>query len=219
MDDLISEFNKKCLINIPKTVYIIIIQKICRGYLIRKQYRKLKDSMSIENLHNLIINYNIYKKSIEDVNKKLVKKKIRLPNFESAISENIAKFAFYKKYNYLPSWDTDVGDLTTNKLKLEVKGSIDLMNGGPSSFGPTESWDRIYFVDAIDTYNKNYKVYEIRLSNTSKIWKNIKVNKIDTYRKQCNEKRRPRIPFKNIIKQIPSDKVELIFNGNINDLY
>ena len=50
------------------------------------------------------------------------------------------------------------------------------MSDGPTSFGPSESWDYIYFVDCMDFENMNFKVYEIRLSNIHHTWKNIKIS-------------------------------------------
>lgn len=78
----------------------------------------------------------------------------------------------------MPSWNTDKGDLVINKknipfYQIEVKG---FMSDGPSSFGPTENWDCIYFVDCKDFVCKKFKVYEIRLSNKSEIWENIRIS-------------------------------------------
>jgi len=61
-----------------------------------------------------------------------------MDNFPSHISENIVKFALFKKYNIMPNWDTKTGDLDLFNLKIEVKG---FSSTGPSSFGPTEEWD------------------------------------------------------------------------------
>ena len=65
-----------------------------------------------------------------NINKLLLKKKIRNDNFPS---ENIAKYAIYKRYNIMPRWDIDVGDLLVLNKKIEVKG---FMSKGYSSFGP-----------------------------------------------------------------------------------
>jgi hypothetical protein len=177
------------------------------------------------------MNYNllnrtidIYNRTINDekeINTFLKNKKIRLSNFPSHISENIAKLAINKKYRFMPNWDTDKGDLIlktkTRIIRMEVKGSINLFNG-PPTFGPTEEWDIIYFVDGVNTMEKKYKVYEIKLSNNSHKWKNIKVNKTQTYYDQCLQKRRPRIVFRELQSQLGND-CKLIFDGNINELY
>ena len=70
----------------------------------------------------------------------------------------------------MPNWDTKKGDLELLNKQIEVKG---FMSFGPTSFGPTENWDWIYFVDATDFINKKFKVFEIKLSNKSNVWRNI----------------------------------------------
>jgi len=73
----------------------------------------------------------------------------------------------------MPNWDTKKGDLELLNKQLEIKG---FMSDGPSSFGPTENWDWIYFVDGIDFINKRFKIYEIKLSNKDKRWRNIVIS-------------------------------------------
>lgn len=149
---------------------IIRIQKNIRGFLVRKNLKKLKDNMTLDILNNLIDKYNEYINFLKDINKLLSYKKIRLPNYPSDISENIVKFVLLKKYKICGNWDTKSGDLYLLDKIIEIKG---FSSEGPSSFGPTEKWDWLYFIDCKDTLNKNFKVYEIKLSNTSNIWKNI----------------------------------------------
>jgi len=181
---------------------------------------QLLDGMNYQLLDMSIDNFNLTIKREEEINKSLKNKKIRLSNFPSHISENIAKFAIYKKYGVMPNWDTDKGDLILKTvfrtMRLEVKGSINLSNG-PPTFGPTEIWDRIYFVDGVDGKDKKYKVYEIKLSNDSHTWQNIKVNKKQTYYDQCLEKRRPRLTFSEIKSQV-GHLCEVIFEGHISEL-
>lgn len=194
----------------------IIIQKIWRGYRIRKRLLELKDGMDINNLSYCIDAY-INTINFETMINKTLKKKIRYSNFPSHISENIVKFAIAKKYKIMPTWDTNIGDLILNNLRIEVKGSLNLFNG-PPTFGPTEYWDRIYFVDGLETNLKKYTIYEIKLSNLSEKWKNIKVNKTQTFFDQCCQKRRPRLSFSEIKKQL-GDDCKLFFSGSILDLF
>lgn len=197
---------------------IILIQKIVRGYLVRHKNKSLKDSMTFELLEKYIDAYSRYVNFQREINNKFKSRKIRLANFPSEISENICKFAIKKKYNIIPTWDTNSGDLLLINKKLEVKASTDLFNGGPSSFGPKENWDCLYFVDCIDSDNKRYKIWEINLSNNSDIWKNIKVNKTQTYHMQCLQGRRPRLKFNDLIRQIPEQYIKIIFNDYMNVL-
>ena len=118
----------------------------------------------------------------------------------------------------MPCWDTAKGDIVFDKMglfkQLEVKG---FSSDAPSSFGPKEMWDRIYFVDGIELLSKCFKVYEIKLSNSSNRWKNFRMNENETYHQQCLQKRRPRISF-NKIKEILGEECKLIFNGHISNL-
>ena len=222
LDKLINKFETQCNIkgNIDPYVYI---QKNWRGFQTRCKLKTLQDSMTPNLLIESINCYNNIIKSEMKINEHLKNKKIRISNFPSHISENLVKFLFCKKYNVMPTWDTKVGDLCVNNynckpLKIEVKGSINLFNG-PPTFGPKESWDIIYFVDGKDTFKKKYKIYEIKLSNLSDTWKNIKVNKNQTYEDQCIQKRRPRSTFKNILNQIGSINYSLVFDGHITELF
>ena len=192
------------------------IHKFIRRYLTKKRLIKLKDHMTHSLLFECIETYNKTIRREKKINNFLKCKKIRHSNFPSHISENLVKFAFFKKYNMMPSWDMKPGDLMINNLKLEVKGSLDL-NNGPISFGPNENWNFIYFLDGYDTLNLNYKVYEIKHKNKSELWKSLKINKDETYENQCIQKRRPRINF-NKIQEHFKDECKLIFNGNFKDL-
>lgn len=195
--------------------YATIIQKNIRRYLNNKKLSSKKDNMTLDIIKDLLENYIDTTNLFDNINKKLSKKKIRNPNFPSEISENIVKFSFFKKYKIMPSWDTDKGDLLVLNKKIEVKG---FMSYGPSSFGPTEKWDILYFVDCIEFKNKYFKVYEIKLSNKNEYWNNIKINKNETYYDQCLQGRRPRISFDLLHKQIDGH-CKIIFEGNINNLY
>ena len=92
------------------------------------------------------------------------------------------------------------------------------MSVGPSSFGPTESWDWLYFVDAQDTLTSNFKVYEIKLSNKNEIFRNIKISKTETYGEIADSKRRPRGCFETIFKPQLVNHCKLIFDGHISEL-
>ena len=192
---------------------IIKVQSLWR----RKKIKLLKDGYTKQILNEHINKYNDIYLFIDKINSQLETKKCRNLNYPSEITENLVKFAIIKKYNVSPTWYTKKGDLCLNGMQLEVKGSTDLMNGGPSSFGPKEEWRRIYFVDSLNCSIKKFIIYEIKLSNTSEIWKNIKINKTQTYENQCSQGRRPRITFKELIQQIPKYYINIIFNGYITD--
>ena len=147
------------------------------------------------------------------------KKKRRNENFPSDISENIAKFAVFKKYGIMPCWDTKKGDVIISKKslskQLEIKG---FMSSGPSSFGPKEEWDILYFVDARDIYNKIFKVYEVKMTNKDDIFRNIKISKTENYGMIADGGKRPRGCFETIFKPQLGNYCKLIFDGHISEL-
>jgi hypothetical protein len=160
-----------------KNASAIKIQALFRGCHLRKKLATLNDNYTYEILNRCLDKYISDLKFNNEINLIMSEKKRRNENFPSDISENIAKLVIFAKYSIMPCWDTAKGDIIIDKKdifkQIEVKG---FMSTGPSSFGPTEKWDWIYFVDGIDIRNKNFKVYEIRLSNESEIWKNIRIS-------------------------------------------
>lgn len=145
---------------------------------------------------------------------------IRQPNMPEDISENIAKFIIRSKEHKNVKWSKIVGkpgDLyACDKEKhLEIKT---FMSDGPITFGPTEAWDEIYFLDARNIMESTFTLYLLPYSNISTLWKNIKVNNTDTFEKQADEKRRPRQNWESIKSQL-SDNIEKIFEGVFDDIF
>ncbi len=149
----------------------------------------------------------------------------RKPNFPDYISENIVKFVI-NKIEKQSCVNADKGDLIKNSQTEMATSSFEnsqrvevkcFTSKGPSSFGPTELWDELYFLDATNFLNGKYKVYKLKLSNTSSEIKNLKINKKQTYEDQCKEKRRPRIAFSQLKQQLNSH-IELVFDGYIDDI-
>jgi hypothetical protein len=198
----------------------VIIQKHVRGFLVRNYLQKQKDKMTLEIINILLEKYNENLLFNEKINKLLSKKKIRNENFPSHISENIVKYAIYKKYKIMPSWDTKKGDICIEKyipLQIEVKG---FMSDGPSSFGPTEQWDKIYFIDCKDCVNKKFKIFEINLSNNNIKFRSIKLNKNETYGEISDKNQRGKLRgcfYNTFYKQLKED-CKIIFDGHISEL-
>jgi hypothetical protein len=142
---------------------------------------------------------------------------IRMPNFPEDISENLVKFVV-RKYEKDETiiWSKE-GDLLSKEGKCEVKC---FSSSGPSSFGPTEKWNILYFLDATKCLEEYFIVYKINLSNISDDWKKLKLNKkkCETFLDQCNQGRRPRIHWEEIKKQINPQNISKIFQGYIKDL-
>jgi ribonucleotide reductase alpha subunit len=190
---------------------IIKIQSIFRGKKTRKMLKKSTDNFNISTIKKcldlFIQNHNFY----EDLNSTLNGyKKCRHENLPSHISENLAKIGIYKFYKkiWLPTWNIKPGDLCLvfdNKIykRIEVKG---FTSDGPSSFGPKEEWDWIYFVDLKNFKQKHVKIYEIKLSNKSERWRNLKFGR-STYGEiaDANKRGNLRCAFNLIKKQLGND--------------
>ena len=147
-NDIISQITDKFgKLYIDLNIEAIKIQKILKGFNLRKEFKKLNDNYTVIILNRCLDKYISDLKFNNELNVLMSRKKRRNENFPSDISENIVKFAIYKKYGVMPCWDTDKGDIVINKnnilKQIEVKG---FMSVGPSSFGPKEMWDWIYFV-------------------------------------------------------------------------
>ena len=202
-----------------KDTYCIKIQACWRGYNLRKEFKKLNDNYTFTILNRCLDKYISDLNFNNEINLLMSQKKRRNENFPSDISENIAKLVIFAKYGIMPCWDTNKGDIIINKTdifkQIEVKGFI---SDGPSSFGPKENWDLLYFVDGQDIVNKNFKVYEIKLSNKNKIFRDIKVSKKETYGNIAESGRRPRGSFYKIFKPQLGCHCKLIFDGHISEL-
>lgn len=145
---------------------------------------------------------------------------MRRLNFPSEISENIAQSCLYIYYGIYTTWSTgtSTGDLLDfNNNLIEVKG---FTSSGPISFGPTESWSKIVFIDGTDYINYNFKCYLCSYSNNSDNWKNIKINKKQTYNDIILQGKRPRINFSQLKKEFDNCNIKLIkiFDGHIQDI-
>ena len=197
----------------------IKIQSCWRGYNLRKEFKKLNDNYTFTILNRCLDKYISDLDFNNKINLLMSQKKRRNENFPSDISENIAKLVIFAKYGIMPCWDTNKGDIIINKTgifkQIEVKG---FMSTGPSSFGPKENWDLLYFVDGQDLINKNFKVYEVKLSNKNEIFRNINISKKETYGNIADSGRRPRGCFYNIFKPQLGCHCKLIFDGHISKL-
>tara|TARA_Y100001973_G_C5169730_1_gene318295 strand:+ start:129 stop:725 length:597 start_codon:yes stop_codon:yes gene_type:complete len=192
---------------------ITTIQKIWRGYRCRKELISPKDNMSLDVVIRFIEGYNALLRVQNELNPTLNDKKIRTINYPSEITENIVKFAIAKKYKVMGNWDIKPGDLKVLDKQIEVKGGF--IENGPPTFGPREKWDWIYFVDCDKTFDKKFKVYEIKKTNID--FHTLKVNQIQTFGDQCLQGKRPRLVFSSIKEQF-GDDIQLIFDGYINEL-
>jgi len=144
--------------------------------------------------------------------------KVRLPSIPEDISENIIKYIIRNKIgDRTTSWDCKNGDLQSQKEgKQECKC---FTSDGPPSFTPTSDWDVIYFLDARNwIHNDKFILYRIPLKRTSYEWKNIKVNKMQTFEDQTKQGRRPRITWDSLYPQIQT-YCNKVYEGTFNDIF
>jgi len=187
-------------------------------------YRPWRVPDEIEDIIKLWEAFKMYVLVIKNLQKTSCRKRKipRLPNFPEIISEVIDKYAYFKKYGSLPVYPGK-GDLIVKRLReietIEVK-CFQVANT-PSSFGPTEVWDRLMFVDASKLVDQGIVVvYEVLLSNDDDDIKNIVLNqkKNTCFGDQCKNGRRPRISFNDMCKKIPPQYVKQVYNGHIKNL-
>lgn len=171
--------------------------------------------ITIDDLKRLYKSFMRYVKMRINIYKDKIKKH-RLPNFPEDISEHLVKFIIIQEEKEKCEYNKVSGDLykPESKKKVEVKC---FSSDGPSSFGPSECWDEIYFLDASRFMEDKFICYKVDLSNEHEDWKNIKVNKKQTYYEQCVEKRRPRFAFSQLL-DTRKQYITKVFEGGIKDL-
>jgi hypothetical protein len=173
--------------------------------------------MEFSDIHTILDAFIVLVEEIDKCNNKsATRKKIRRPNFPSEISENIVRLFIEKSKQETYVWDKKGGDLFYDKLKIEVKA---FSSSGPTSFGPSENWDLLYFVDCMDYRNKNFKIYVVNCSNKSDVFRNIKLNKVETFGEIADKNQRGKLRggFETIFKKQLGNKCELIFSGNLQE--
>jgi len=155
------------------------------------------------------------------------KNKTGMPNFPSEISENIIKFIIHNRLgDQTCQWtrDTDFqrkqkppGDLiSAREGNVEVKC---FTSEGPSSFGPREKFDVVYFLDARQWMEDYFESWRVDLANDCEIWKNILVNNEESFYDQALRGIRPRETWEKIKAQIPPEHITLVYQGNFENIF
>ena len=148
---------------------------------------------------------------------------IRHQNPPEDISENIAKFIMIN-YDNDPTckWAKSIGvkgDLYSEKYTIDSPAEIKaLTSDGPSSFGPEKKFSVIYFLDMRDWLNDKFILWKVNLTSESPAWKEIKMNKKQTFEDQCKEGRRPHISWDNIYPQISEHCVK-VYDGTFEGIF
>jgi hypothetical protein len=142
--------------------------------------------------------------------------KTRWDGLPEHVSENMIKFFIRAKLNDLScSW------LCKGDLVSSVMGTIEcksFTSDGPTSFGPKQKWDNIFFLDARGWLDNNIVIWHIPLPNTDPVWTSIKVNKKQSKAEQSDESRRPRINWEALYPQV-KDHCRKVYEGTFEDIF
>ena len=158
--------------------------------------------------------YSLHRKYIVE-SKELAKRlgiTFRLPSIPEDISENLIKFALHCRHDPTSRWNTKTsGDLLS---ALEGKQECKCFTScGPISFTPSSNWDVIYFLDATRWLEDHFILYRVPLQMISTEWKEIKINKNQTFYAQTQQGRRPRIGWSQLYPQLQA-QCEKIAEGS-----
>lgn len=69
-----------------------------------------------------------------------------------------------------------------------------------------------------DWLNDHFILWQVKLTNDSKEWKDLKMSKTQTFEDQCKEGRRPRIGFDKIKAQL-GDKCVSVYDGTFEEIF
>ena len=181
------------------------------------------DGYSPDILRRRYKSHRDYCGEVHDI-KKLTNLPIRHPNPPEDITENIVKFII-RKYDDDPTcqWAKSIGergDICSDKYNIHAQPEVKAFTSdGPSSFGPNKKFGVMYFLDMSKWFIHDlFILWKVNVTHESPEWKQIKMNKLQTYEDQCVEGRRPHISWENIHSQIP-DKCVKIYEGSFEGIF
>lgn len=123
-------------------------------------------------------------------------KNIRITNLSEIVSENMIRLWANKHDFILVSGKTgDLYDLLTNK-RVEIKS---FQSEGPTSFGPKEQWDILFFLGVL---NEGSKIIVQVIDANMNSFKEMKINKNETFGIQQEKGKRPRIVNSQMVQYI-----------------
>lgn len=165
-------------------------------------------------------------------NEKIIRQINPLPE----ITENLAAYAWYNYHGTVLTWGITGGDLKlcdnsltriqNRRIKCRTLAQIEVKafsSNGPISYGPTEKWNIILYVDLRSVKKTGIlEVYQLNEPNTSVLFQNLPVKKssdkeMGTFREQAEKGRRPRLSFKPT-KEYFRKQMFRIFSGSIEEL-
>ena len=142
--------------------------------------------------------------------------KTRRDGLREHISENIVKFILLNHLGIKATWECKVGDLFSNEEGITECKSF--TSDGPTSFGPKQKWDVIYFLDARKWLEDEFVLYRVPYSNTHPIWTNMPVSKSQTKADQADENRRPRANWK-ILSDYLGENCKVVYSGSFEGIF
>jgi hypothetical protein len=173
--------------------------------------------MSLHMLKELYDSHLSYVKKIEEICQKYQypESEVRKPNMPEYLTENMIRLIIINYLHDETCCKGDVGDLFSEKEGIQECKTFS--SDGPISFGPTEKWDVIYFLDARDWLNDHYVLYQLKEKNDSPQFQQIAISKTETFGDQCRQQRRPRIAWNSLYPQI-KDRVEIVYQGSFSPI-
>jgi hypothetical protein len=162
-----------------------------------------------------------YSKTVEIINRTNLP--IRHQNPPEDITENIVKFIINNYENDMTCrWAKSLGlngDLYSEKYDKKYQPEVKAFtSNGPLSFGPKKTFGALYFLDMRNWLLDVFVLWKVNITNESKKWKNLKMNKSQTQEEQCKEKRRPHISWDKIYEQLP-EKCSKIYEGTFDNIF
>lgn len=176
------------------------------------KFNTISHKKDVDNLrfHNVL--FNNYITGINSLKKNGYK--TRLMNVPESLTEGIVKVFIRQIYQDHTVTDNCIGDLYSDLFgSIEVKA---FQGNGPNSFSTNLKFDALFFVDARKLSNNGeIKIYFY--TGGSDKFKNIPINKNDTFDSLGKRGIRPKISFNKLIDKIYPD-TEVIFTGTIDEL-
>jgi hypothetical protein len=158
---------------------------------------------------------------------------IRLPNVPEDISENIVKFIIRNKLGddtcrwtksvrgVAGNEDATSGDLISRKEGRQESKCF--TSDGPSSFGPNEPWDVIYFLDMRGWLEDKLTLFRVALKNTDATWQGLIMSRRGgvnvTFADQCKLGVRPHKSWESIRAQLPADVIQEVYTGTFEGIF
>jgi hypothetical protein len=146
--------------------------------------------------------------------------KHRREGMSAELSENIIKYAIRSRGDATCTWACEVGDLYSDVEKVQECKSF--TSTGPTSFGPHQKWDVIYFLDARGALEDKLVIWRIGLPSVHEFWTTLPVNKTQTKADQAGEDRRPRQQWSVIQERVTATHPEAItefYNGTFEGVF